>query len=571
MSKSVASNSAPIYKYWKDEYASFLFALNYFKRTITRCSPNKIVPRINPTSKYDRYDLGIDESLLVWSPLGDDVLKDMTIDALRVYQNHSNLSSTLEYGDIIGRGVQGTVHEMFFDFNGHHRRYALKKMPIVSSKIYAKHVLLEEYWQATDIYDKQIIFNEILRHLRSLDQEEEFYFQHQQFSHLKRIIHDLIVVKNIFPILSDHGYYSKELEQLKKFYKYICLNNIILPFSDANNDVIVSHYCSTLVLEKMSPSFPLVYCSFKTNESFPFKQEQFNLCENIKNKCGKQFRRRVYPQQFMAMEKLDMTLYELVKGDMFDIKTQELELICERYLEIYSQIIIALLTAQKKYGYVNNDLHLNNIMIHQFKGPICYVLNENDLEHADIIFPLKKFPRNKNGDIILELKINTGLCKIIDNGRATLRLHDIEIGSNTDIFNARAHKVQNYNPRNFNNDLLKFFISMYDEDFFMFLFDRYEEGLSSALEEKILRINDEVFFCHNGESEEKDIFDIFEECGSNEQCNEMFYQFGMFGFGNTPKCDVREQRTPDNLIKYLDHLCRPNIRHKKLKMCFKMI
>lgn len=570
MLKKRTENSDRIYRYWKNEHTSFLYALNYFRQSIAKFSPNKIIPKKDQRSKYDRYNLDIDKSILVWEPLHHDILKDMSIEALSIYQDHSKLRNILEFGDVLGKGVQGTVYEMFLDFNGHYRSYALKKTPIIDSRIYTKHILLEEYWSTVDFHDRWVIFNEIMRHLRALSEEEKFYFEYEEFSDLRRIITDLTITKKLFPALADHERYAKELEQLRNFYKYICLNNIVLPFSDANNDVIISYHCSKLVLEKMSPSFPLIYCSFKTNQKFPFHKKEFNLCEDVQIKCNERLKHKIYPQQFMAMEKMDMTLYELIKSEIFNIKTQDIQLICKRYLQIYAQIIIALLTAQKKYGYVNNDLHLKNIMIKRFKGPLYYVVNEKDLKDAHIIFPSYKFPRNKYGDIILELKVDVGLCKIIDNGRATLKTHNINIGSNTDIFNARYYKVENYNPRNFNNDLLKFFITMYEEEFFTLLFDRYEEGISSDLEKKILYINDEIFFCHNDKNKRKDIFDIFEECGSNKQCNDMFFQFGMLGFGGKPKCDVEDQRKPDNLMKYLDHLCKPKIKHRKLKMCFKM-
>lgn len=570
MLRKRGDKSEHIYKYWKNETSSFLYALNYFRHNITKFSPNKIIPKKDPKSKYDRYVLDINKSILVSEPLDHDILKDMSVDALSIYENHSKLRYNLEFGNILGKGIQGVVYEMFLDYDGHYHSYALKRMPIIDSRIYTKHVLLEEYWSSVDFHDRWAIFNEIMRHLKNLSEEEKFYFEYEEFSHLRRIITDLTVTKMLFPTLADHERYKRELEELRKFYKYVCLNNIILPFSDANNDVIISYHCSKLVLEKMSPSFPLLYCSFKTNHTFPFRKEEFNLCKDIQIKCGDNLKRRIYPQQFMAMEKLDMTLHGLITSEIFDIKTQDIQLVCERYFQIYTQIILALLTAQKKYGYVNNDLHLNNIMIKKFKGPIYYVVNENDLRDAHIIFPVHKFPRDKNGDILLELKVDVGLCKIIDNGRATLNTHNINVGSNTDIFNARYCKVENYNPRNFNNDLLKFFITIYDEDFFNLLFDRYEKGVSSDLEKKILCINSEIFYCHNDEKKKKDVFDIFEECGSNKQCNDMFYYFGMFGFGDKPRCEIKDQRKPDNLIKYLNHLCKPKIKHKKLKMCFRM-
>lgn len=551
--------------YWRRAAQTHNQAINYFKGKIKKYSPNTM-----SMSTHDLiYELGLSEEILLEKPLTKSKLDRVEIETLDIYEQSSGLNSKLNFIDILGKGVDGRVYHMEMDDN---TPYALKKMPIIRPGIYARYALIRAYFNTDDVMDKQMIFLELLRHFKYVNQEEYDYFAYPEFEPVRRIISDIVITCKTFPVMSSYGHYERELKKIFNFYKHICINNIIRPHSDANNDVLATYFLSELVLDKKTPAFPLLYTSFKTNQRFTCNRKTFDIRKQINHQCKDEFDQYVYPYQYMAMEKLDMTLSDLINSPLFDRRFRHLQEICKNYLDVYAQIIFALLTAQISYAYVHNDLHAGNVMIKEYKGPLYYVIDKKVLDILESIEPLQGFELDNDGNVIFKLDVKVGICKIIDNGRSFMKTDQLDFGSMTNSYVARSDHINDYDHTNFNNDLLRFFAALYDPEFFDHLEIRREQNLSSDLEKRILDINSEVFFCYlDDEESKKDLFHAYGRCGNDKQCRDLFMKYGVLGFGKEPRCDIKEQRTPLNLIKYLDHFVSPNTNLNKVDFYFDMI
>ena len=103
-----------------------------------------------------------------------------------------------------------------------------------------------------------------------------------------------------------------------------------------------------------------------------------------------------FPVQVIFLEKLEQTLEDLINDDDYTISTDE-------WKSILFQICFGLSVAQKRFDFVHNDLHCENIMF-----------QKTDLEYLYFEFENNKYKIPTFGKVV----------KIIDFGRATFYHND---------------------------------------------------------------------------------------------------------------------------------------------------
>lgn len=558
---------------WKQNYFTYHLALNYFKKKIDRHSPCKIYETSNRYSKYYKCGIKIDPYIVNNKFLEESDWKGIDIETLPIYENASKVENLFNLQNIEQEDEMDTSYKMHFIYDGHRRKYTLKRINIIKPCVYTKYILLKTYFESFSTYEKNIILKELINQLEYIGEEELIYMNMYGFDDMNDIIFHISNMYESAFSSPDSGEFSDNLMKLYNFYKYICLFNIITSFSLTNNNIHIMYICNQLVLDKKSPSFSLIYSSFKTNDPFIFDNFNISINRTLKNLCKKCFDDNIYPSQYIAYESSDMSLRELLQTSYFNYRMQDFQKICKRYLVIYAQIIFALFTAQKTYGYVNNNLTVDNIMVKLFTGSLYYSIHEDELNYFNDIFPSDRFIRNKRGYVIFKLKTDVGICKITNHEQASIQFAPSHsklsrISSIENLFEFQNNELPKYDHENFNNDLLKFFIDLYDENFFDILFRRHERGISSKLERQIIDINEQVFYCKN---DDDDIFEVMGECQDDEECKLIFNKFGMYGFGQEPVCDIKRQRIPDTLIKHFYTFSRPKTKLKSHKLCFKMV
>lgn len=512
-------------------------ALKYFYRVIDKFSPVGIYRHKGDNSQYGDFNLYLKR---VPNKYTSEYIANRDISELDIYDSPASILHEISISKIIGQGVQGTVYEMPIQIDNMKMDCVLKKASIIPPYIYMKYVLLNEWVNEFEPSSMRTIGTELSKILRYLHQDEIYYLN--KYS-----------MKN-----SGYNINNKtEMMELLGLYKYICMNEVLNKNSDANTDVLITWLCSNLVINKHTPAFPLLYTSFKTDDSLSSDVGVFatGIDEKILGIFKYDVTKYIYPHQYMAVEKLDTTLYEVLRGPLFDMNDNTMEVLSQRYMSLIAQLVFALFVAQKKLGYVSNDLHSMNVMLSTFVGEFFYTINEMDLDNVREIFPEDLFPSNDNGDIFIRIPTNIGLVKIIDQGRATISLNNgFEVGSRTTNFVAESYGVKDYDPHDFNNDLLRIMVEIYEPEFVSELLEREKMGISSNTERSLLGVFRQAFQCRH--DDKGNLISLFQArkhiCDAEAFCQQVFDYFGAFGFGSQDeKCTITNKTTPDSLIKYL--------------------
>lgn len=151
------------------------------------------------------------------------------------------------------------------------------------------------------------------------------------------------------------------------------------------------------------------------NEDHEFK-DIFNECDN----SVKYIKFKEFPVQCVFMEKLTYTLENLIKKEDYEISTIE-------WKSIFFQICFGLAVAQKRFNFVHNDLHCENIMFQDTLEEYIYYEYENNF------YRIPTF--NK-------------IVKIIDFGRATFTHNNIIYFSDAFDENGDAEGQYDYPENN---------------------------------------------------------------------------------------------------------------------------
>ena len=542
-------HSLPVYI---DTIEKYNIALKFFYHYIDKFSPIAIKESFDKRHQKYIYDLFLTKS---FAPGGEtrELLKNSSINDLDIYEDYRKIDKALATANIIGQGVQGTVYTVGILEEGYDPFNAvLKKSAIIEPNIYAKYVLLNEWVK----YKTPEVGIMLERELRRVYQDELYY-------------------------LNKFGQYSesydiencKQMDDLRKLYNHICMDQVLNRNSDANIDVIVTWVTAGLVIDKKTPAFPLLYSSFKTND--PMSSDVGIVpAEDLLGSFRYDVTKYIYPHQYMAIEKLDYTLYELLRSSLFDYDIFGFEKIAQRYLDIIAQATLALFTAQKNLSYVSNDAHSKNFMVKKYVGSIYYCIHPDDLPNTRKIFPEGIFTTGPNGYIVLEIKSDTGILKIIDQGRANIVVPGGIVGSRTTNFVAESYGVDNYDPLDFNNDLLRLFLELYDEEFVGILLDRIKNNVASDSEITLIDIYREAFQCR--EDQRGRIESLFKvrknNCDQNATCQRIFDYFGAYGYGSgSGICTITDKTTPDNIMKYLGSYNYTGCDVSDLSFCYSIM
>ena len=124
-----------------------------------------------------------------------------------------------------------------------------------------------------------------------------------------------------------------------------------------------------------------------------------------------------FPVTFIAMEKCNDTLDNLIEGNYFETD--------EMWYAMLLQIIMSLIVYQKAFTFTHNDLHTNNVM---------YV--ETDMEYIEYIHNKIKYRVPTFGKIY----------KIIDFGRSIYKVNDVLLCSDSYDLKGDAHSQYNFEP-----------------------------------------------------------------------------------------------------------------------------
>ena len=195
--------------------------------------------------------------------------------------------------------------------------------------------------------------------------------------------------KNILFELVEHDMDESELSSIEDDVDLndIPLDESILGLEELNLDMELS---------------PILDTRIDGNNLFELK-EIVNIDENYmfddiidnNNNTYKYCKLKKFPVQAICMEKLKMTLDELIEDDEYDITT------CE-WKSILFQICFGLAVAQKTFKFVHNDLHSANIMFQNTEDEFLYYQIDS---------------------LYYKLPLYGKITKIIDYGRATFE-HD---------------------------------------------------------------------------------------------------------------------------------------------------
>jgi hypothetical protein len=124
-----------------------------------------------------------------------------------------------------------------------------------------------------------------------------------------------------------------------------------------------------------------------------------------------------FPVTFIAMEKCNDTLDNLIENDYFETD--------EMWYAMLLQIIMSLIVYQKAFTFTHNDLHTNNVMF-----------VETDMEYIEYIHNKIKYRVPTFGKIY----------KIIDFGRSIYKVNDVLLCSDSYDVKGDAHSQYNFEP-----------------------------------------------------------------------------------------------------------------------------
>lgn len=150
------------------------------------------------------------------------------------------------------------------------------------------------------------------------------------------------------------------------------------------------------------------------------EHHEFTDIFNEYDNCVKYIKFKEFPVQCVFMEKLTYTLDNLIKQEDYDISTIE-------WKSIFFQICFGLAVAQKRFNFVHNDLHCENIMFQDTLEEYIYYEYENNF------YRIPTF--NK-------------IVKIIDFGRSTFKHNDIIYFSDAFDENGDAEGQYDYPENN---------------------------------------------------------------------------------------------------------------------------
>lgn len=562
---------------WNKRNKLFDYNSNSFIIFRFNTSPIKFIRTRNFVSKdeFSKYGkMKIDTNMLNGNFLSTNVANFMNMNHLPDIYDQPNLNKL--------RTIKTLVEKVDLSIalvKSRNNEFVLKSFPVIRTDILNKFELLGQLintdTENADNDETRNMFRLFEQYIHAVDSIEDFYLDTGLFDNKKEKIREGIkMIKNSFTLIEN----SKEviigdfpsieaLETLYDFYNYICLNMIFRTYSEANAESIIGLFCNQLVLTKTAPGFCLTYGTFKTNSK---ENTQF-IPSNMKPSLDEYT--HGIPMQHIAIEKMEKTLFDLIDEGFFSLEFYDMETVCERYLDLILQVTMSLYSAQKKYGFVHNDLHARNIMIKYYDGPIVYCIDEKKINHADKIFPPDHFPRDEDGFIKFKLSTKLGFYNIIDFGMAIIKTPKYEINSRTVELIAKTHRVDNYNPYNFNNDILKMFVSMYDNDFHIKLLESFNSGNPSPEVITLTYIFEQVYTCHLADEDTMEwLFNVKEDkCGADDDCSLLFMFYGVYGYGDHPKCKNPNGAIPENLLKYFDIFCDPTIDMKKESLCYSIV
>lgn len=542
---------------FKEAIWKYAIALDFFFYEIDHFSPVGIFPVENANTSEISYVLDADNQL----PQDPSTLKEInsgTIEDLKrygIYEDPRRVEMMLENSRILGKGVQGTVYNMTIDDGVRMIECVMKKAPIVPIHIYTKYILLNE-WKNTK---NPIVRTQLSIALRRAHQDEVYNFRRFRVP------------------LDNHDLDNEDtVSLLLALYRRMCVEEVLSNNSDSNVDVLVSWLCSDLVLERRTPAFPLLYASFKTDDPLSSKNGLYpeGFDESVLGSFRYDVTKYTYPHQYMAIEKLDFTLYELLRSPMFKMGDVPLQVLCRRYMSVIGQLVLALFTAQKSINYTSNDLHSQNVMVSEYVGDIYYSVNLDDLPNLREIFPKKLFKTDAHGNIVLIIDTDFGICKIIDQGRANVDVDGVKVGSRTTNFVAEQYGIYDYDPLDPNNDLLRILVEIYDNEFVTHLIERQRQNLSTPTEANLLKLFRQAFQCkRNEQGVIESLFKVRkDQCKNKAICNQSFDYFNKFGFGTGDMvCTITDKTTPDSLMPYLSMYNCNNCNKEDLKLCYSMI
>lgn len=472
-------------------------------------------------------------------------------------------------------------------------KFILKSFPVILDECYHRFILMDILArQNLQEHDKYILLGRFFEEMQEVNPWDDFYLSESVFDddHINLIEDAYDDIRNLFVFEIDEenesrlvditGFPSKKtIIILRDFYKYICLNMLLRSHSDANTESLTGLLCNKLVTEKISPHFCLTYMAFKTlieinNELLPHIKHDYITNRMAKVNIIDKVEEYTIPIQHIAMEQMTITLTKHFRNDFFNINVHTIDVVTTRYLDLIFQLSTALFSAQKQFNYVHNDLHSSNIMLKDFTGDMYYYMNERVLGSDVTMFPRKLFPRDKYGNIIFKNIPQRGIYKIIDHGRASVKTYDHSIVSRTPDLVARSYGVNDYQNHDYNIDLLRVLIESYDKKYYDALKYRIENNRATKKDRCIFNILKQAFTCHVDTEKEhvKGLFDVRRrECKDDIDCNRMFDWFGVYGYGDKPKCERTNKTIPQNILRHFSIFCDPTIDIRKVPLAFNML
>lgn len=580
-------------KHWAHNVGLYHRIVDYYEKEGSIISPlnfSKDVPILNPL--YTDYKLTAKSYMIDRSILDKSIIDNIDIDDIQNVYNYDEIKKYEGYESLYDE-QDVTIAKV--EYNNQYP-FVVKSFPVILESTYIKYIMLNTIILRNDNVNSFVVDDDaknllMLVYRDMINDPWDIYYYHIYVNEMK--IDDIYQYRlrkafrqvrqsftfqpsndpkqpNIY-IFQNYPDMSSLL-LLRDFFKYMCLNMLLRSYSDANTEALIGILCNKLVTQKLTPGFALMYAPFKTLVNFDdndifelFKKE--STIETLKTYS--------VPLQHIAMEYLYKTLDDLISEDVFNIKIVPLRTATIRYLDLIFQVATALFSAQNSLGYVHNDLHPKNIMLAPFEGPIVYYMNNNDLGKNRRLFNQQRFPRDDQGRIIFENVPQLGIYKIIDHGQASVIDHPNYIISDTPGLVAKTYGIDEYPMDDYNLDLLRFFVEIFDQRFYESLLKRINDNTADVYMQVLYNLFQQVFSCNtimNGKETITWMFDVKgKQCHGDIDCQRIFDWFGIYGLGDGPKCEKSESATPENILKHFSIFCNPNIDIDKLTLKFNIL